>query len=47
MGRPVAFKAVDMLLKRWNEICGVPERPSLKQLSYSSDIQKSNGEERE
>ena len=35
IGRPVALRAFDMLLKRWKEISGVPERPSLKQLSYS------------
>lgn len=29
MGRPVAFRARDIVLKRWNESCGVPERPWL------------------
>lgn len=36
IGRPVAFSALDMLAYRSNEIFGVPERPSLKQLSYST-----------
>ena len=35
IGRPVAMSARDMLLKRSKEMSGVPERPSLKQLSYS------------